>query len=324
MTSGFTPVPQLGTTDDLAADIVTWTNSEPLRALVRAFGGDDDLTAVDPADLATGLARLDEFTDRWDTRNGRERNQAYELHLTEPLQELVIGAADALGLRAVRAPRHESYDYILLLGGLVRACVARPAYAAHLIGDGGLRVAEIVALGGHRPFIGDEFDYAAVLGLDGVAEEYQALDAGTRRAFGLGEPEKVRGEESDLVGGTWGFRRYRTADDLSVTVAAAPSSEPEARRANTPDTYAWFAERLVHLRPGQRLLLVTTPIYVPAQHAAAVRMLQLPYGVSVETVGNDPAVVGVAGQGSTPTKYLQEIRSTIRALRQFRGPLTTN
>jgi len=319
--SRFAPVPLVGTSSDLRADIIAWVSSEPLRALIKEFGGDPDIVTAASATLGSILAELDVFTDRWDTRNGRERNLAGELELTEGQVDLVVRAADALGLRSARLPRHNSYDHVLMLGGLVRACVARPAYAAHLVQKGHITAESVIALGAHRPFGGDEFDFAKKLGLPGVTEEYDAMDAGTRRAFNLGEPEKVEGETSELVGGTWGVRRYRTADDMPVLVAAAPSTEPVERRANTPDSYAWLADHLVALKSGQRLLMITTPIYVPAQHAAAVRMLKLPHEVDVETVGTDPEVIGTAKQTTTPTRYLQEIRSTVRALRQLHGKL---
>jgi hypothetical protein len=321
MGTRFAPVPLVGTSSDLRADIIAWVSAEPMRALVTEFGGNPDLVTATPATLGGTLAELDVFTDRWDTRNGRERNLAAELDLTDAQQILVLDAADALGLCSARPPRHASYDYVLMLGGLVRACVARPAYAAHLVRNGHITAKSVIALGGHRPFAGDEFDFAEKLGISGVTEEYDAMDAGTRRAFSLDRPEKVEGETSELVGGTWGVRRYRTAEDIPVMVAAAPSTDPVERRANTPDSYAWFADYLVALKPGQRLLMITTPIYVPAQHAAAVRMLQLPYNVEVETIGTDPTVSGGVKQLSTPSKYLQEIRSAVRALRQLHEEL---
>lgn len=109
---------------------------------------------------------------------------------------------------------------------------------------------------------------------------------------------------------------------MPVQVAAAPSSEPTKRRADTPDSYAFFAKQLAALQPGERLLMVTTPIYVPAQHAAAVRMLALPYGVEVDTVGNEPGVIpGAAVQQFSATKYLLEVRSTVRALRRLAAEL---
>ncbi|WP_141566300.1 hypothetical protein [Pseudonocardia sp. N23] len=178
-----------------------------------------------------------------------------------------------------------------MLGGLVRACLVRPAYAAKLIRSGTVWAPEVTALGGYRLFGGDEPDLARRAGVPDADEEYEALDAGTRRAFGLGDPIAEQGEKSDLHGGTWSIRTYDGLRGLKVNVAAAPSSAPADRRADTADTYAWFARHLANLEKGQSLLAVTAAIYVPAQQAAALRMLALQFGVEVETVGVVPGEV---------------------------------
>lgn len=321
MGTRFEQVPLVGTGLDPAGDIDGWLASVPVHALVEAFsstGQDLELArdlAAEKGDVAERLARLDAFTDRWDTRRGRERNQADELPMRPDQEELVTAAAEALGMCGGTRLRYDRYDHVLMLGGLVRACLVRTAHAAHLIRSGQVTAGSVTALGGHRPFVGDEFELAARAGAPELAEEYEAMDFGTRRAFGLGAPESVEGEKSELPGGTWGVRHYRAADGTPVQVVAAPSSEPERRRADTPDSYAFFAEHVAALQPGERLLLVTTSIYVPAQHAAAVRMLKLPFGVEVDTVGNEPgAVAGMAPHQFTATKYLLEVRSTVRSL----------
>ena len=307
----------IGASGDLAADTEAWLACEPMGALVREFGGDpgDFTNGAEP--LAARLARLDAFTDRWDTRQGRERNLAAELELSPEQESLVIDAANALGLRG-DPPRHRHYDHMLMLGGLVRACVARPSYAAHLIREGEITAGEVTTLGAHRPFVGNEFEQAAELGWDGVTEEYEALDTGTRRAFELGEPEYEEGERLDDIGGTWGVKHYRTADGLPVRVVAAPSSEPSIRRANTADSYKFFAEHVANLKPGERLLLISTAIYVLPQHVAALRILALPFGVEVDTVGGKPTMrPRIALSHYSATKYLLEVRSTVRALTQL-------
>lgn len=319
----FEPVPPVGSGPDVVSDIAAWSQSQPLRSLVAAFdGGNEEFDG----DVATRLGRLDLFSERWDTRKGAERNLAGQLDLTDDQTELVLAAAQALGLVDPRPPLLSDYDHVFVLGGLVRACVVRPAYAADLIRSGSVRTSEVTALGGHRPFRGDEHELAVkVAGLPDVTEEYEALDAGTRRAFGLGEPKSEEGEVSDLPGGTWSVRSYTDPSGLLVRVAAAPSSAPTRRRADTADTYQWFASRLARLKPGQSLLAVTTAIYVPAQQAAALRMLALPFGVRVETVGVTPGdVIPALAQEFTATHYLQEIRSAIRSYRQLLAAATAS
>ena len=309
--------PLIGASGDLAADTEAWLAAEPLSVLVARFGGDPADYRPAAGSLGTRLARLDAFTERWDTRQGRERNLAAELELSPEQESLVIDAANALGLRG-DPPRHRHYDHMLMLGGLVRACVARPSYAAHLIREGEITAGEVTTLGAHRPFVGNEFEQAAELGWGALTEEYEALDAGTRRAFELGEPEYEEGERLADVGGTWGVKHYRTDAGLPVRVVAAPSSEPKVRRANTADSYKFFAEHVANLKPGERLLLISTAIYVLPQHVAALRILALPYGVEVDTVGGKPTNrPKLPLSHYSATKYLLEIRSTVRALAQL-------
>lgn len=314
-------VPQVGSGADLAVDIDQWIGSPPIRDLVTGSGGDPD--AVLTGDLPCKLGALSDFTERWDSRKGAERNQAEPLELDPDTEKLVVDAAVALGLRGGTSPALDRYDHVLMLGGLVRACVTRPAYVARMMREGTLTAGAVTALGGHRPFAGDEFDLARVVGLGDVADEFSALDAGTRRAFEL-DPGFVTEQGSPEVGNAaWTIRTYGVGDHRTpVTVAAAPSSDPANRRAHTADTYQWFATTLAHLRPGDTVLCVTTQIYVPAQHASALRMLGLPYGVHVETVGMVPGdeIPGLT-QTFTPSNYLQEIRSTVRNLRDLTNAL---
>lgn len=311
---GFARLPLIGSGGDLRADIEAWLASKPLAALVELFGGDPDAYAERHVPLPARLGKLDGFTEQWDTRRGLERNLAGELDLTPEQGELVIAAANALGLRG-DPPRHRHYDHMLMLGGLVRACVARPSYAAHLIRGGEITAGEVTTLGAHRPFAGNEFEQARQLGWGDLREEYEALDAGTRRAFDLGEPEREEGEQRPDVGGTWGVKHYRTAEGLPVRVVAAPSSQPGARRADTADSYTFFARHVAALRPGERLLLISTAIYVLPQHLAALRILALPFGVEVDTVGALPTNrPRLPLSNYSPTKYLLEVRSIVRAL----------
>ena len=311
-------VPMVGTAADTVSDIARWLTSDPLHDLVDVFGGELGWLEGPIETLADRLLKLDAFTERWDARQGKERNEADELDLTPQQVEVTLAAAVALGHAGIRAPRFQHYDHVLMLGGLIRACLSRPAYAASLVDSGAVTADTFTALGGHRPFVGDEFALAAANGLPELTEEYEALDVGTRRAFGLGEPYHVEGESSELVGGAWGVRSYRSESGLNIHVAAAPSSDPVVRRADTADTYQFFATNIAHLRPGQRLLMITTAIYVPPQHIAGVRMLALPLGVEVDTIGTVPA-------GAKPTdplpytasKYLLEVRATIGALRRL-------
>jgi hypothetical protein len=107
----------------------------------------------------------------------------------------------------------------------------------------------------------------------------------------------------------------RAALDSTVDgrLVVAEPSRP-GMRANTTDTYhAWAAARGPSTM--ERLLLVTTDLYVPYQHCDAVRVLGLGHGYGVDTVGLDPARYPDLLVPTTTAKLLQEIRSAIRAMR---------
>ena len=304
--------------DGLEEAIDAWARSEALRVLVREFDGEPP-----DGDLGDLLQWLQEFSSRWDFRRANgERRDVNPPQLSLVTEKAIEAAAKALGLiKRSSAPRGR-YDQMLILGGKARGCLSRPAFAATLIERQGLEVDSVVALGGFRAL--DEDERALVERVNGAAltDEFEAMDAGTRRAFELASPRSEAGAESDLVGGAWRVREYETAAGLPVSVVAAPSSEPAARRANTPDTFAWFATEVAKLEPGQRVLIVTTDIYVPYQHADALRLLALPYGVEVDAVGVVPGEVDrQLAHAFEPHNYLQETRSTILSLRRLHQAL---
>jgi len=301
---------------DLEPAIEAWTQAPTLARLVKEFGGEMPSSDVE---LASRLEWLEDFSARWDYRAGVERNQVAELDLSPDAQVVTMQAAHALGLVGTSAPANKRYDHILILGGLVRACFARPLQAARLMSEKSVEARSITALGGYRPLRGDELELAKLVSDREVADEFDAMDAGMRAAFHLGDPIKERGESSDEVGVSWRVREYGallvTTAETTVRVVAAPSSEPGVRRANTADTYAWFAAELAHLRAEERILIITSDIYLPFQHADALRMLAIPYAVEVDAVGIQPGDLDRRlSQTFAPHNYLQEIRSTIRSL----------
>lgn len=297
---------------EAVAWVEEWVGRPALARLVEVFGG--------PARGSSGttrwLSELEDFSAKWDFRRGRERNLVTDLSFPNEIVNEVLAAAEQLGLRGPDAPQSHRYDVVVILGGLVRASLARPAFAAQLVGDGTITTSRVVALGGHRPLAGDEVDMAESLIGAHASDELDAMDAGVRSAFRLGDPASVTGEQSDLVGGSWTVREYRGSDGLPIDVVAAPSSEPGVRRANTADTYEWLAKESSLVSRGDRALIITTRIYSPFQEADAWRMLRLPHGVVVEVVGIDPGEVDSRlAQRFATHQYLQETRSAIRAMR---------
>ncbi|MEU7587641.1 hypothetical protein AB0A95_15225 [Micromonospora sp. NPDC049230] len=314
------PVPlPVGAPGDPAAGVARWVGADPIRGLVARFGGawpDGELTEV--------LRFLDEFSARhWDFRGGRERPEAREPDLDPDTAELVLAAAAALGLVRPLLPTRPTYAHLVVLGGLGHACVRRVAYAAHLL-RAGLRVTgEVAVLGSFRPLSDWERRTLTGAGLPADDTEVDVLDSAVRRVFGVTAPAERAGVDAGHPHHSWSSRTYRPAGLPPVRVLAAPSGEPDRRRAHTADTQRFWAEH-ARLAPGDEVLMVTAPIYVPFQHCDALRTLALPYGCGIDTVGVDPALADLAvlpEQTLTPGRYLQEIRSAIRSMRALHSRL---
>lgn len=304
---------------DPLAWIGAWARSSALARVVTRFGGQTH----DDRDLGEWLDYLEDFSTRWDFRGGQERNLAEARNFGPEIEELVLTAAERLGLRGTTAPGRDRYEHIVILGGLVRACLARPKHAAALLAAGTIACDRVVGLGGFRELRGDEVALVReLLGEAPVSDEYEAMSAGVEAAFRLKPPVTTRGERSETVGASWAVADYVTDSGMPVNVAAAPSSEPGVRRANTPDTYAWLAGESGWLDKGDHVLLVTTSIYTPFQGADAYRMLALPHGVEVDIIGIEPGDVDPRlEQQFAPHNYLQEMRSAIRSLRMLHAAI---
>ncbi len=300
--------PTLSAREDAAAIVLAqlcdWVTSTPLLALARDWGGSPPVDSVP----ATVFEWYEDFSAKhWDFRRGVERNLTTAATLTPEREQLVLDVARALGMVDARSPERDSYDYCLVLGGLLRACLVRPRHAAALIA-GGVSIGEVVALGGFRRLAGDEVELASDLAVH-ASDEFDAMAEGVRRAFSPSSQATLEGTAS-RSNSDWRVARYV---EENVSVIAAPSTEPEVRRANSVDTYNWWADRNAPLAMKQ-ILLITNPIYVPYQGAGAIQVFGLHHGASVETIGvsTESADIGEHTQVFSPSNYLQEIRSAIR------------
>lgn len=116
------------------------------------------------------------------------------------------------------------------------------------------------------------------------------------------------------AGHDWWVKTYPTTSG-QVNVIAAPPTRP-GMRANTADTMLGWAELVTRPTPEERVLVVTTDLYVPFQHADAIKTLGLTYRCGIETVGFSTRTFHAWPKGPSRTgELLQELRSAIRSLR---------
>ena len=296
------------------ADVDSWGSSEALVELVRAFGG----AGRDAADLAA----LDVFaSSHWDFRAGRERDQAAATHLTDAQCALILEHADSLGLANRDVPGSQHYDVAILTGGMVRAAIVKPR-AVNELRARGVVIDRVVFLGAHRPFSADEKVLAKALGVSGD-DEVDGMIHGVRRGFSVGDGAAVDRSPEPAGPASWGRWAWGHAA-AAVEVVAAASAAPAHRRANTADTFRFWADRFAD--DALSVLVITTPVYVPYQGAVAVETLGIERGFVVETVGVSVTAsdLGELTQPFTARHHLQELRSAIHGMASLKRALQSH
>lgn len=293
-------------------DIDNWVSSDPIATIVGCFGG------VMPRDsLDARLAYLEEFASQhWDYRDGKERQQARREVFSEATAAEAVKVAHALGLVDAAPPRHQQYTHVLVLGGLVRTCLERVRYASMLL-DSGIESDQVSAIGCYRPINDSEKELAAQLGMQDARYEVDAMAAGVRWSFGVSSPVTLEheGDPAYDANRSWSISTYATQRAM-IRVVAAPSLDPDKRRANTADTCEFWANNVVDLSADDRVLVVTSSLYVPFQHCDAIANIGLPHGCGIETVGIN--LVGAHEcRSQAADRYLQELNSAIVSMRRL-------
>jgi hypothetical protein len=295
---------------DLERVVGRWATSPPIRVLAEASGW----AWPQVSGVRELLDRLSVLSDSWDFRKNKERHlipgtPARVGDRTIP-DDLVRAAADALGLVHARPLPDRRFSHLVVLGGLVGACVNRTHHAA-VLRRSGFASSRVAVLGAYRPLADTEPERVRELGLGSMHDESQVVLAATRRAFGLDEPGWSDTPSVPADGPNAMRARYDWPADR-IEVVIAPSSQPSRRRANTADQLRYWAD-LAAIDSEHDVVLITTQIYVPFQHMDALRVLGLQHGCGVYSCGVDAENSLLPVKAFGGRDYLQEIRSAIRA-----------
>lgn len=291
-----------------------------LSQLVHCFG--DDLPQN--INLKEKLKWLADFSKVWDYRALQKAETDSQTHenarwlvgnvsLSEQQKGAAMALAQRWGMVENRLPYRKTYDYVAILGGARMSCLFRTRYAHELQKTQGIKTQEIVGLASMR-LVGDSERAATDTYAIGAVTEFDLMKAALQREFSVSEIKSKDTHESECTNKSWLVERYES--DTAITLLAAPSSEPNIRRANTADTLEFWQHQR-NIGTGKKILLITSQIYVPYQHWEAIRILGIPYKHEVETVG-------YPGEWSThihgmqsAENYLQEIRSVILSMNKL-------
>jgi len=141
-----------------------------------------------------------------------------------------------------------------------------------------------------------------------IMTEFDAMNLGLEKTFGLSESCTGSYSKNVNINLNSEIREYNDKyGNCPVYSLAVESSDPEKRRANSVDTFNGFVDKF-KLNSGDKVLLVTSAIYVPFQGLRFYK-LGIELGIEVDCIGVDSSIEGT--QFSLATNYLQEIKATI-------------
>lgn len=297
--------------DQFRDEVRTWALSPPVQALADACGWTIDEGAP-PAEAVAALARR---TEAWDFRQQKERDQIADGEVVidgrRIERELVLDAATALGLVRGMPIGVDEVDHVLVLSGLVRACVNRCRLAAELL-EGAVRAQRVTVLGAERELSTGERQLAAELDLPSVTSEAAVLRAVAEKAFSLGQP-RLEDRHDDTPWASWIWTSWPTSSaGVPIDLVVAPSSQPDRHRANTADQLAFWHGR-TPVRRLERVLVITSQIYVPYQYLETIRSIGRQRRCTIAIAGVDAERAALPMRDFGPRDYLQEIRSALRS-----------
>lgn len=305
------------TKDMLMKQINDYLLIPELSQLVYCFGGELPRNI----DLKEKLEWLADFSKVWDYRalqKAATDSQTHEnarwlvgnVSLSEQQKDAAMALAQRWGMVENQLPHGKTYDYVAILGGARMSCLFRTRYAHELRKTQGIMTQEIVGLASMR-LVGDSERAATDTYAIGAITEFDLMRTAVQREFSVSEIESKETHKAECTNKSWSLERYES--DIPITILAAPSSEPDIRRANTADTLVFWQQQR-NIGKGKTILLVTSQIYVPYQHWEAIRILGIPYEHEVETVGYPGEWSSNIHGMQSAENYLQEIRSVILSM----------
>ncbi len=299
---------------NIAEQIQKWISTLEFDMLLKMFGKE----RIHGQSLKDQIRELMEFSSIWDFRGKQKKGDIENARWTvenygfsEQQKDIIMKAANKLGLVGGTMPSKKEYDYVFVLGGARMSCLFRMKYAKQICDIYGIKAKYVVGLAGLREVMDSERNATDIYAPKAKTE----FDLMRAALFDVFEGVQLRDKEeynNQNLNNSWVVEKY-CFEDMPIILLAAPSGEPQMRRANTADTFTFFVERF-KVENGSNILLVTSQIYVPYQQLEAIRILGIPHKHSLETIGF-PNEWSASLQGlQKPENYLQEIRSVLQSV----------
>ena len=222
----------------------------------------------------------------------------------EPFREQLYPLFDRLGLFRINKPLSEKHSRILVLGGAFDVCFTR-TYAAAQLRDSATR--SVDGLSCYRPINPKERASSAFASSRDT--EFGVMSDAFAEVFGLAQSDC-----KDTFIGDRNLNRVSCVREFSVQpcncryrVYAAPSSQPELRRADTADTLKFYGEN-ADVSFGESLLAVTNNRYCNRQFLQLAHyVIEHGLAVDLDVVGCIPDERIATIEDYDPFQFLQDL-----------------
>ena len=208
-----------------------------------------------------------------------------------------------LGFIDINKPISDKKSHLLVLGGSLNACIERTECAKTWADD---TTHLVDGLACYRPLSLGEKKKAGVFTPE---TEFGAMSEAFERFFNLdgsGYTEDFKGDRN--LNRTSCIRIYERADKCTFRIFAAPSKEPDLRRADTGDTLSFVLDHDGDRKEADHYLFITNNRYCNRQFLQlSYSMIKNRYPGTLDVIGCYPDDHVVSVDRFDPLQYIQDL-----------------
>ena len=267
--------------------------------------------------LETDIERLPEdYSGRKKVSGGiMETQDMRAMPELEPLRHKLYPLFDEMGAFRINSPVKDSNTSILIYGGALGACFDRTGYGAQFVTA---KTTSVDALTCYRPINPVERKKSGSASM--ADTEFGALTEAFEKVFGLSSSGWDDSFHGDRNLNSISCCRMHEQDSTTTAyrIYAAPSSDPEIRRADTGDCLSFY---LKNTHPGEEesLLTITNNRYCNRQFIqTAYELIVGGCDADFDIVGCHPDEKIIGVEKYDPMQYLQDLIGVLDWIEKFR------
>ena len=244
------------------------------------------------------------------------------------LETQAIGSSDALesirfelhpllkdlGFFDINEPLSEDHSRIIVLGGSLNVCRLRTEYASGIISSHTVSVDGLTCYRPINPVERRRSSYVSA-----AETEFGVLAESFADIFGLDSFEDEFESDRNLNSISCVRRFAGDAESCSYNLYAAPSSEPDIRRADTGDAFSFYLDRS-DVSMDDSLLILTSNRYCNRQFIQlAYQLMKLGRSVFFDIIGTSPKNDIPTPESYDPFQYSQDLIGILDWIDRFRS-----